>query len=79
MESGQDNRVGKLTKLALVAISGAALVFLSGGLLENMAGRNDHLDPLLFRMEYLRICAMAREPARRRIRRVAASSPGGFL
>ncbi len=45
MESGQDNRVGKLTKLALVAILGAALVFLSGGLLENMAGATTAAEP----------------------------------
>jgi len=38
MESGQHSRVGKLLRLALVALFGAALVFLGGGVLENMAG-----------------------------------------
>lgn len=37
MESGQNGKFGKLVKLAMVGLLGAALVFLGGGLLENQA------------------------------------------
>jgi len=37
MESGQKSNVGKLVKLAVVGLCGAALVFLGGGVIENKA------------------------------------------
>ena len=38
MESGTNNKVQRLASLALVGLFGATLVFLGGGLLENMVG-----------------------------------------